>query len=99
MPSYRFRIDREGYQRCWELLFQAGIEFIEERRTASTLGPNQLQEMSIHGQLHSKRGSAGCRLQALGNHFKLVVSVLGDPPPPIVDEIGAALGEHLLKRY
>jgi hypothetical protein len=99
MPSYRFRIDREGYQRCWQLLLQAGIKFVEERRTVTTLGTSQQQEICVYGELHSERGSAGCDLRAFGEHFKLKVYVLGDPPPPIVDDIESALGAHLLKRY
>ena len=99
LPGYRFRLDHDGYLRCWELLRQADIEFIEWTRSAQNIGTSQQLETTVDGQLRSKSGIATCYLRAFGKHFRLVVLVVGDPPPPIVDEVRVALGKHVLGRY
>jgi len=96
-PNSRFRLDREGYDRCGQLLREAGIEFIEKSRTKSHLGPNQLEETIIHGTIRSARSLASCRLWMCGHHYKL--DIVKDRSDELVNEIAKALGTHLLNSY
>jgi len=93
-PNSRFRLDREGYDRCGELLREAGLEFVEENRTKSHLGPNEIEETIIYGKIRSARGLASCRLRMLGKHYKL--DVVRERNDELVSEIAKALGSHVL---
>jgi hypothetical protein len=71
LPNTNLRLDREGYDRCWQMLRKAGIEFVEEGRETSYLGPNRVEEIEIEGTLQSARHSMHCWLRLCGRHYKL----------------------------
>ena len=93
-PTCRFRLDREGYSRCWQLLSAAGIDFVEKDRSISHLGPNRIEETTIHGMLHAAHGSVSCRLITFGRHYKL--DLVAERNHRLVGDVIKALSAYLL---
>ena len=97
-PHFHFRLDRHGYEKCFDLLATAGMPFTEERRDSFPWLKGDPPITDIYGHLSSPQGAVPCRLRnSSGRSFCFTVTVLEEEHVEVLEEVGKVLADYLVR--
>ena len=95
-PEHPFSLNREGHEKCGELLAAAGMQFVEQRRESLSPGTT-----TVFGELVSPHGTFRCELCSSPRHYFFVITIRGHGKTAslVVEAIERAFDRHLITKH